>query len=814
MAPVRVSRGPAGEGEREPSPIRKGSSEPDSSHSGSGVPGSAVTESDKKRQERAQELPAASSGSVKNTTLVYVHGMGAQEAAPLLKRRFDEALFGRDVGERTRIAYWADILHIEESRGDAKSSRSQGEATAFDDVSTKVEALFDTKGKDSQAAARWTETMFDALKNSIVAADDKNVAAAWKEMSDEPFNARVIPPTTTRRQMMNSFASQAIREGAAYLFHKDIHERINARLSDHLVAEETGKSSDHVHQYVLVTHGIGSVIAYNVLHSFGDTLSVPLWITLGSPLGIKAVRDHIRKPLQVPRCVKVWVNFADRLDPWAYDPVLASHYTPANKVSDWLIVNLETPKLTGFNPHSSTGYIGHSEVKSTVHEQVGMAFSEPRGSFVIARDLAAELGGAPHRMPVLIQLEEQSETEDLGQRRDTLHDEIKRITKGVAEAELDKLRRFVAAKLTTNEIAELRHRYEELQISRVWKNGEKRALLDVSAHRIQAYTAKLGYNASGKGVHWAVLDTGINASHPHFKRYNNIAATWNCTVPGEPVQDGASDGTGHGTHVAGIIAGAEDTDSDPADRGRYDGIAPQAKLHIYKVLDNAGRGQDSWIIKALDHIAETNEKSPQLKIHGVNLSLGGPFDADVYGCGHSPVCRELRRLWRMGVVACVAAGNEGVLTVQSFGASGPQRQQLTVDLSIGDPANLEEAIAVGSINKEFPHTYGVSYFSSRGPTADGRVKPDLVAPGEQINSCNARFTPNQPTSYYIPMSGTSMACPHVSGLLASFLSVRGEFIGRPDEVKRFVLEHATDLGRAEYHQGHGMPNLVKMLAET
>ena len=58
-----------------------------------------------------------------------------------------------------------------------------------------------------------------------------------------------------------------------------------------------------------------------------------------------------------------------------------------------------------------------------------------------------------------------------------------------------------------------------------------------------------------------------------------------------------------------------------------------------------------------------------------------------------------------------------------------------MDLSIGDPANLDEAIAVGSVNKTNPHTYGISYFSSRGPTADGRQKPDLVAPGERILSC-------------------------------------------------------------------------------
>jgi subtilisin family serine protease len=168
----------------------------------------------------------------------------------------------------------------------------------------------------------------------------------------------------------------------------------------------------------------------------------------------------------------------------------------------------------------------------------------------------------------------------------------------------------------------------------------------------------------------------------------------------------------------------------------------------------------------------------------------------------------------MGVLVCVAAGNEGVLTVQIFGPGGARRKQVNADLSIGDPANLEEAIAVGSVNKDYPHLYGVSYFSSRGPTADGRVKPDVVAPGEQILSCNYRFDEDDPTSHYIPMSGTSMACPHVSGILAGYLSARGEFIGRPDEVKRYLLEHAINLKRDRHHQGSGMPNLVEMLAKT
>jgi subtilisin family serine protease len=143
-----------------------------------------------------------------------------------------------------------------------------------------------------------------------------------------------------------------------------------------------------------------------------------------------------------------------------------------------------------------------------------------------------------------------------------------------------------------------------------------------------------------------------------------------------------------------------------------------------------------------------------------------------------------------------------------------------MDLSIGDPANLEEAIAVGSIHKSNPHTYGVSYFSSRGPTADGRKKPDLVAPGEQVLSAYHAYDKDKPDEQmtlddlYIEMSGTSMAAPHVSGLLAAFLSVRREFIGYPNQVKRILLDNCTDLNRDVYIQGHGMPNLIKMLANS
>jgi len=130
---------------------------------------------------------------------------------------------------------------------------------------------------------------------------------------------------------------------------------------------------------------------------------------------------------------------------------------------------------------------------------------------------------------------------------------------------------------------------------------------------------------------------------------------------------------------------------------------------------------------------------------------------------------------------------------------------------------------VGSVHKERPHTYGTSFFSSRGPTADGRMKPDCVAPGERILSVrnDVKIDPARQAAkpatieqLYTEMSGTSMAAPHVSGLLAAFLSKRREFIGRPDDVKAILLSNCTDLGRQRNMQGAGMPNLVKMLVNV
>ena len=146
-------------------------------------------------------------------------------------------------------------------------------------------------------------------------------------------------------------------------------------------------------------------------------------------------------------------------------------------------------------------------------------------------------------------------------------------------------------------------------------------------------------------------------------------------------------------------------------------------------------------------------------------------------------------------------------------SSGPNAAGL--DITINDPGNAEQAITVGSTHRDMPHVYGVSFFSSKGPTGDGRMKPDLVAPGEKIISCMSKDMKDGKSSadkaFYREESGTSMSAPHVSGVIAAFLSVRREFIGRPETVKEIFLNTATDLKRSVYFQGKGLVDLMRAI---
>jgi len=377
-------------------------------------------------------------------------------------------------------------------------------------------------------------------------------------------------------------------------------------------------------------------------------------------------------------------------------------------------------------------------------------------------------------------------------------------------------------------------------IFRIWPdNVVERQNSFTSLPTIKVDAARNSFGCTGRGIVWAVIDSGIDGNHAHFAAHHNLVdlppnvmhTDFVNTAKPEPLVDGF----GHGTHVAGIIAGSMERKDD-----RYpvaviyerdqtgarrstevpledaSGVAPQCKLVSYKVLDSAGRGGVTEIMAALEDVHRINGYGKSIVIHGVNMSLGYRYDPQWFACGHSPLCEVVDRVARSGVCVVVAAGNSGYGEMDTL-LAGARAQGMS--LSINDPGNAERAITVGSTHRDAPHTYGVSYFSSKGPTGDGRAKPDLLAPGEKIISCLSTAKPGAPPNAtqadlalrYVEDSGTSMAAPHVSGAIAALLSVRREFIGRSEDIKRVLMSSALDLGRERSMQGSGLLNLFSAL---
>jgi subtilisin family serine protease len=406
--------------------------------------------------------------------------------------------------------------------------------------------------------------------------------------------------------------------------------------------------------------------------------------------------------------------------------------------------------------------------------------------------------------------------------------------------------------------------YRGQSIYKIWPDFDAEPMLQRTISTVKADAARISFSATGRNIVWAVIDSGIDASHPHFRRHRNLElqpplrhADFTKSDGGDPYVDVPTDDFGHGTHVAGIIAGEIDERYAMVDEildesrrlnavtrvrdnqgresyeswpiSRISGIAPECKLLSLKVLDERGRGNHraSNILAALAYINELNAFGRNVQIHGVNLSVGYEFEAEWFGCGQSPLCIEVNRLVRSGVVVVAAAGNTGYGAIAPS-AKGPNLAGLS--LTINDPGNADRAITVGSTHRYMPQQYGISYFSSKGPTGDGRLKPDLVAPGENVLSCAAgrkkdeidaalakrwRITaadlPAAERCSYREESGTSMAAPHVSGAIAAFLSIRPGYIGRPDEIKKIFLSTATDLGRQRDFQGHGLVDLMRAI---
>ncbi len=265
----------------------------------------------------------------------------------------------------------------------------------------------------------------------------------------------------------------------------------------------------------------------------------------------------------------------------------------------------------------------------------------------------------------------------------------------------------------------------------------------------------------GAGIRVAIVDSGIDGSHPDFAA--RIAASADFTGAG-PVDD-----VGHGTHVSGIVAGAGLV---------YRGVAPEASLVIAKALSSAGGTEDA-VLAAMSWASRQH-------IQVMNLSIGGP------GSPTSPLAREVDALAAEGIIVCVAAGNEG---------PGPR--------TITSPGDARGALTVGAADKDGR----LAVYSSRGPVLGARYrKPDIVAIGggvtrgaacgygSGVGSARAAVLATDACVVpprYVRMSGTSMAAPHVAGICALLIGAipddRGDPVAHARRVRAAIVRSARPL---------------------
>ncbi|MEW1721448.1 S8 family peptidase [Streptomyces sp. NPDC093109] len=307
-------------------------------------------------------------------------------------------------------------------------------------------------------------------------------------------------------------------------------------------------------------------------------------------------------------------------------------------------------------------------------------------------------------------------------------------------------------------------------IEQVWLDGKRKALLDRSVPQIGAPAAwQAGFD--GTGVKVAVLDTGVDQTHPDLKGAEIVQKDFSGS--GNIV-----DHFGHGTHVASILAG-----SGAKSGGKYKGVAPGAKIIDAKVLNDSGGGNDSGIIAGMQWAADQGARI-------ANLSLGGP-DAGK----NDPLTAAVDRLSATtGVLFVIAAGNEG---------PNPR--------SIGSPGSAASALTVGAVDRKDK----LAVFSSVGPTVTGALKPDITAPGVDIVAAKAAkgFIGEPAADGYVSLSGTSMATPHVVGAAAILAQQHPDWTGQ--RIKQALASSAKPTaGLTPNQQGTGRVDLTKAITQT
>ncbi|WP_252699760.1 S8 family peptidase [Natronosalvus vescus] len=292
---------------------------------------------------------------------------------------------------------------------------------------------------------------------------------------------------------------------------------------------------------------------------------------------------------------------------------------------------------------------------------------------------------------------------------------------------------------------------------------------DTSVDAIAGETARETHDVNGTGVTVAVLDTGVDTDHPDLA--NAVVDQADFTG------DGTGDVNGHGTHVAGTIAG-----DGTASNGTFVGVAPGASIVDVKVLGDAGSGSTSGIIEGIEYAIDED-------VDVISMSLGGP------GAPDDPLVEAVHGAVDEDITVVVAAGN-----------TGPD--QSTIDV----PGKAEHVITVGATDHREDDVAG---FSSRGPTAtELALKPDIAAPGVEIGAARAdgAYDPIADYPEYARISGTSMATPHVSGVAAMMLEQNPD--KTPDRVKDVLLSNADVVSGTDdaYAVGAGQVNATRAVS--
>ena len=286
----------------------------------------------------------------------------------------------------------------------------------------------------------------------------------------------------------------------------------------------------------------------------------------------------------------------------------------------------------------------------------------------------------------------------------------------------------------------------------------------IKANEVWKIQDNLNRNITGQGIKIAFLDTGVNYSHPDLMdNYISEGSYDFINNDSDPMDD-----NGHGTHVAGIACG-----TGTLSNYKFRGVSPDAKFYSFKILDKTGNGNLETFIAGMQRALDPNEDGDTTdSVDIISLSIG----TQTPGSPTDKFCELVDELVDAGIVVVIAAGN-----------SGPKFNTIT------SPGCSLNGICVGSVNK----IDEIAYSSSRGPIFYNNeyiTKPDIVAPGVSINSCNWK-------GGYRYCQGTSMATPHVAGAAALLLQANPEYT--PEDVKRVLKKNSKNLNIDENIQGAG-----------